>query len=244
MENGHQYMDHPSASLEIALVPISTRIDRLNDLIHSAKSACHNFSAYKLTKDESAAVCLYTIQRGGQSLSLVLNQALSSGIYAQIRPWFGFLKLFSTALEKIPTIKAIVWRGINTNIARNLRDNAEITWPNFSSCSFSSTMIRSLLDESSVLCSIEVINGKIIRDFARDTTQDEILLLPGTRLRVIEKKFDRSDNKQVLYLQQIHNDHSKAPTQTATSVSTIRKSSDVASSKHFNLFSYFLDRLS
>lgn len=233
-ENYYQYTDYSSLSLERALGPVSAHIDRLDDFINLAKSKCRNFSAYKLTKDESAAIYLYTIQRGNQNVHHVLNQALYLGMHSQIRPWFSFLKLFNTALEKLPTTTATIWRGVKANIVQNLRDNDEITWSNFSSCSFSSTVIRHLLDESSILCSIEAINGKRIRDFAYDTTQDEVLLLPGTRVRVKEKKLDRSTNKHVLYLEEILDDNSKTSTSTPTSVSTTRKSSSDASSKYFN----------
>jgi hypothetical protein len=235
-ENYYKYKDHPYLSLETALAPVASDSNQLEHFIKLAKSSCRSVPTYKLTKDESAAIYLYTHDWGNQSLHHILNRALNLEIYSLIRPWFGFLKLFMTALEKLPNNNTVIWRGVNIDIVKILRENDEITWWNFSSCSLSCTFIRQLLDENSVLCSIEAVNAKIVRDFVYDTTQNEVVLLPNTRLRVKSKKIDRPTGKFILCLEEISNDNSKIATSTTTSVSAISKSPNYDSSQYINYF--------
>ena len=230
LENYYEYMKHPSLSLERALASDLYCIDQLEDLIKLAKSSHRISATSKLTEDESAAICFYTIERSEQSVHFILNRAVYLGDYCLLKPWFGFLNLFHSALEKVPTIAGIIWRGIAADLVQYLQDNDEITWSTFSSCSFSCTMIRGILDESSVLCSINAVNGKSIRDFAYNSSQDEVLLLPGTRLRVKSKKIDRPTNKLILFLDEI------SDSKPRISTSTTKLSSSNDSSKHFYRF--------
>ena len=57
-----------------------------------------------LTPDESAAIYLYTIEWDihEHSLYVVLNQTLCLPDRTKLRPWFKYLKLFLTALFKLP----------------------------------------------------------------------------------------------------------------------------------------------
>ena len=231
--NHYQHMNHPVLSLEQALVPLSTHIYRLDQLLALAKSSYHSISSYKLTRDESVAIYLYTIERGDQSLHFSLSLALYSGRYLLIKPWHGFLSLFNAALTKLPSLKATIWRGVDFRVAGTLRDNEEITWSNFSSCSLSLSIIRDLLNADSILCSIEAINGKRIRDFAYNINQDEVLLLPGTRLRVKSKKIDRSTNKLILYLEEIPDGSPMISASSSTFASTTKLLSSDGSSRCF-----------
>jgi hypothetical protein len=57
-----------------------------------------------LTQDESASIYLYTMEwnETENSLYAVLNQALRTADRSKLRPWFKYLKLFFTALFKLP----------------------------------------------------------------------------------------------------------------------------------------------
>ncbi|CAF1230301.1 unnamed protein product [Rotaria sp. Silwood1] len=57
-----------------------------------------------LTRDESAAIHLYTLEWKGTSESLYshLNYVLRRGDQEELQPWLKYLKLFLTALVKIP----------------------------------------------------------------------------------------------------------------------------------------------
>jgi hypothetical protein len=227
----HDYMNYSLLPLERALMPVLTVVNRLDHYIKVAESCCHLPSRYNLTRDESAALYLYTREWGTQNLHHVLNQALMSGDYSLIRPWFEFLKLFNTALGKLPSVKGRIWRAVHVDIVHHFQQNEEITWWNVSSCSFSVVTIRRFLDHHSILCSIEVLNGKSVRDFTLDSTEDEVLLPPGTRLRVKDKKKDHSTGRYILSLEEISNDAYKTPLSTEKPISSTNKSPKVDSSK-------------
>ena len=60
------------------------------------------------------------------SLSIrLLNAALRIEDRSVLESWFGYLKLFDTALEKLPDQEESVWRGINANIVEKLQSGEE-----------------------------------------------------------------------------------------------------------------------
>ncbi|CAF1105620.1 unnamed protein product [Adineta ricciae] len=178
------YRKQPLLPLGIALESLVLSVEGLHQHMKTAETKRHHFSQYKLTGDESAAIYLYTSEWGEQSLHNLLNQTITSDRYGSIAPWFGFLKLLNTALEKLPSVKGVFFRAMRKDIANKIYKNREISWWNFSSCSYSSSFIRQLIDENLCLCSIEVLNGKNVRNFTANTGEDEVLLCPGTRLLI------------------------------------------------------------
>ncbi|CAF3896517.1 unnamed protein product, partial [Rotaria sp. Silwood1] len=48
----------------------------------------------------------------GKSLYELLNQALRTENRGELKTWFSYLKLFLTALHKLPSQSGTVWRGI------------------------------------------------------------------------------------------------------------------------------------
>ena len=57
-----------------------------------------------LTQDQSASIYLYTMEwnEPQDSLYVLLNQALCANDRSQLEPWNKYLKLFLTALSKLP----------------------------------------------------------------------------------------------------------------------------------------------
>ncbi|CAF3598743.1 unnamed protein product [Rotaria sp. Silwood1] len=98
------YWAYPLVSLEQALVPLLSEIEHLERSIEEAKRHCHYPSEHGLTHDESASIFLYTMEAGDYSLYRLLNKTLRDEDRHKIKPWFSFLKLFDTALSKLPTI--------------------------------------------------------------------------------------------------------------------------------------------
>ncbi|CAF3725903.1 unnamed protein product [Rotaria socialis] len=99
------YWDHPIWPFEKTMEPIKCQINRLDRFTKVAKQDCHFPSEHGLTRDESAAVYLYTMEWGDNSLYRVLNRALRSDDRDAVKPWFPFLRLFESALEKLPSVK-------------------------------------------------------------------------------------------------------------------------------------------
>lgn len=86
-----------------AIQPISKFFQQLEDYVHLALQNCQK-PADGLTQEESASIHLYTMEweDSDDSLYAVLNRTLRTPERQMIKPWFKYLKLFLTALFKLP----------------------------------------------------------------------------------------------------------------------------------------------
>ena len=96
------YQSHPLLPLRQALDPILPQIEGLGDYIKIARKECHFPSEEGLTRDESASIYIYTMEWGEKSLYRLLNDILRIKDRSVLAPWYGYLKLFNTALKKLP----------------------------------------------------------------------------------------------------------------------------------------------
>jgi len=122
------YHSEKIVTIDEALRSIQYQIDNLSYYIKIAKNHCHYPSEHGLSKDQSAAIYIYTMEWGDQTLYRVLNQALRSENRQLLKIWFPYLKLFNTALEKLPTVKEVVWRGVSLDIGKHFTENKLVTW--------------------------------------------------------------------------------------------------------------------
>ncbi|CAF2825906.1 unnamed protein product [Rotaria sp. Silwood2] len=182
------YAKEPLLSLEEAIKPVDDQLDDLDIMVDTAKQNSKK-PVDGLTRDESAAIHLYTMQWEEPNVSLytVLNRKLRSERREPLKPWFRYLKLVLTALFKLPSLKAVVWRGVLGNLSDQYDD--DVVWWGFSSCTESVDAMEQFIGKSGVrtLFNIECINGKAIRAHSHYKKENEILLLPGTYLRVVGK---------------------------------------------------------
>ncbi|CAF1555544.1 unnamed protein product, partial [Rotaria sp. Silwood1] len=88
-------------TLEKAVERIIPLVSDLADHVARAKQSCNQNSAL-ITWDESAAIYLYSMQTG---FFPMLNKALRDENRHVLKPWFAYLKLFITALEKLPSLE-------------------------------------------------------------------------------------------------------------------------------------------
>jgi hypothetical protein len=188
------YAYEPLLSLEEACEPIINIVPRLPAHIWIAKENSKN-PADGLTEDESAAIRLYTMEWDAgpdeprASLYAHLNRTLKLVDRTKLRPWFRYLKLFVTALAKLPSKPhQTVWRGVRKDQSADYPPGDEVTWWAFSSCTASLNVLESDLylgnAGTRTLFSIEIMNARTIRSHSHFTTEDEILLLPGTFFEV------------------------------------------------------------
>ncbi len=106
------YQRAPVVSLNDALEPIAQFFTEIDDIIWVAKQNCEK-PKEGLAQDESASIQLYTMQfPEGPSLFEVLNRTLRDHNRQGLIPWFKFLKIFMTALYKLPSYSGTVWRGV------------------------------------------------------------------------------------------------------------------------------------
>jgi hypothetical protein len=97
------YEGEPLVSLERACEPLHEIIDELDRNIFIAKKNSEQ-PADGLTQDESASIHLYTMEWvvSRDSLYAVLDRTLRKPERQLLKPWFKYLKLFLTALFKLP----------------------------------------------------------------------------------------------------------------------------------------------
>jgi hypothetical protein len=186
---GHQ--DQILVTLSGVIQPISPFFNEIEDNVFVALHNCQN-PADDLTQQESASIHLYTMQfDGGPSLYLLLNQSLRAENREELKPWFSFLKLFLTALHKLPSESKIVWRGVkNLDLSSNYKTGTKFAWWGVSACT---TYIK-VLESNTFLSkhglrtifSIECINGKSIANHSYfKNTEKEIIFMPGSYFEVI-----------------------------------------------------------
>ena len=139
------------------------------------------------TFDEAAAIQLYTQQT---CLYPRLNSALRDKSDPEnLKPVFPYLKLLLTGLNKLPLVRAKVYRGVCLDLHKqyNQLQGRVFTWWAFSSTTMSAKLMQSKLflgeKGDRTLFSIDAI-GVDIAAFSAFPDEQELLLLPGTSLKV------------------------------------------------------------
>jgi hypothetical protein len=213
LPSAYGYLDHKLLPLQEAIEPVLSQIHQLDRFVKTAKNECRFPSQHGLTRDESAAVYLYTIEGGENGFCQVLNRALRSENRPALKPWFAYLKkLFDTAVQKLPNLRTNVWRGVTRDIARNYKKDDEFTWWSISSCSTSVNVINDFLGPNSTLFLIEAVNGKAISSYTNYQGENEVILCPGTRFRVVTDALDRPP-LHLVHLREVSDDITyQAPT--------------------------------
>ncbi|CAF0831608.1 unnamed protein product [Adineta steineri] len=222
-------------SIEKALQPIESQIANLPAYIKVAKKYCHYPSEHGLTHDESASIYIYTMEWGEQSLYRVLNKTLRNENRHLCEVWFSYMKLFDTALNKLPTVKDVVWRGITADIGKFFIKNQIITWWSINSCSSSVNVIKRFLGngKNSTTLLIEALNGKKVSGYTKYESEDEIILTFGTEFRVKSNALDHPNGSYLVHLIEIddeNNDNNHAST-LASSINQMQLTTNQISSK-------------
>ena len=199
------YHSESVVSIEESLESIKPQIDQLSHYIKIAKEFCHYPSKHGLTKDQSAAIYIYTMEWDGKTIYRLLNQALRSEDRLGLNIWLPYIQLFNTALHLLPTVKESVWRGVSLNIGEMFVKDQILTWWSVNSCSSSVAVIERFLRNisNSTLFLIEVMNGKKIAGYTQYEEEDEIILPIGTRLRVKSNPLKRPDGSYTVHLIEI-----------------------------------------
>ncbi|CAM4847680.1 unnamed protein product [Rotaria magnacalcarata] len=165
------YLDAPQVSLEEAVEPIVDIIPNVFFHAQYAKRQCsHPLNA--LTPDESGCIYLYTIENIG--LYRKLNEAIQDKRRHALKRWLQS-----------------VWRGINQDITQDKSEQFEIgkilTLWRVTSCTLNIKVAQSFMHEKghNTLLMINCKNGKCIHNHSRYPSEKELILLPGTRLKVV-----------------------------------------------------------
>jgi hypothetical protein len=206
------YAEEPLLPLAEACAPL---IDIIHDMLVYVQMALDETPAEPpdgLTIDESAAIRLYTIEwaRPHRSLYSMLNRTLKKDSREHLRPYFRYMKLFLTALVKIPCIpQSTVWRGVTKNASAEFPPGTPVTWWAFSSCTTELTVLESNMylgnAGSRTLFSVEAINARSVRAHSYFDTEDEVLLPPGTHM-IVQSQFSPAPDLHIIHLKQVKPD--------------------------------------
>ncbi|CAF1376771.1 unnamed protein product [Rotaria sordida] len=196
------YEKEELVSLEEAVRPITALLYDLDTKVYIAKRNSQK-PADSLTCDQSASINLYTIEweEPHDSLYTLLNRTLRSAERKALKPWFSYLKLFLTALYKLPSVKGVIWRGIRDDVYDQY--NIDQVWWGVSSCTETMQVMERFVGRSGVrtLFTIECISGKAIGAHSFFKNENEIVLMPGTYLRVVAK-WSPSENLYMIHLRE------------------------------------------
>lgn len=181
------YLQVELVSLENSLSNLHSRIPNLENSIHYAKMNCYYPKESKLTRDESAAIYIYTMEWpvNKDSLYVQFNAALRSKNSSKMEIWLHYLKLLMKALDKIESIQIRVHRGIKDNLDHlYMRKGKSFVWGSLTSCSrnvkTATDFSKNKTGEGSVF-TIDTIHGKDIALFSCLKNEAEVVLCPGTR---------------------------------------------------------------
>ena len=180
------YEESPLLTLEEAVEKIIPLVSDVMDYVSTAKKKFNRHSDL-LTRDESAAIYLYSMLTPFFSC---LNETLRNKNRDAVKSWFAFLKLFITALRKLPSCSRTVYRGVKANVLSNFVERAVHTWRSVNSCSAKFNVAGMFAGENGTVFCIQSIYGKNIAAYSANPKEEEFILLPGTRLRVVSKEED------------------------------------------------------
>lgn len=191
------------------LVPLDKAIESIKALLHNidvmVDIALKNSTTplNGLTVDEAAAIHLYTMQwpEPYDSLYHLMNRKLRSADRNELTPWFSFLKLFLTALFKLPPVKSTLWRAIKGSVFDQYEKNK--IWWGVSSCTTNRETAERFVGNSHerTIFKIDCICGRSVESYSYFQHEEEIILLPGTYLNVV-KKWIESEGVYMIELQE------------------------------------------
>lgn len=198
----------PVVSLEEATQPLIPHVPELKRMVDIAYKNDVQ-SDYGLTADESSSIALYTVEWSPpkNSFYIILNETLrNSDREKLLPPWLLFLKLFMTALSKLPqTGTRTIYRGVNLDLMSKYRQGTKIVWWGFSSCTTNAEVLENnlFLDKNSArtIFTIECDTGKDIRKHSYYQKEDEILLIPGIEFEVVSS-MNMGDQHAVIQLKE------------------------------------------
>ncbi|CAF1049758.1 unnamed protein product [Adineta steineri] len=204
----HGYYDLPVLSLEEATEKLIKVIPDIAAYVATAKKDCNKESTL-LTVDESAAIYLYTM---ASPVVWYLNDAFQTEKRRVLKPWLSYLKLFVNAIEKLPSTTKTLWRSLATDNPLIFYEGAAYTWWNITSCSLNVKMTQYYLNRQiATVFAINAINAKDISKFSAYPDEQEVVLIPGTRLSVVGGPLHFRDHFTIVHMQEEEN---SSPTQT------------------------------
>ena len=184
------FANMPVVSLEEAIKPLVDLVPKIERNAYFAKESCQE-PEDGLTSDESASIMLYTFESKPHenSLYVILNTTLRSPQREELlEPWLLYLRLFVTALTRLPSQHRFVNRGVKVDLRPQYPIGKSIVWWGFSSCTTSIGVLECAhffgKSGTRTLFQIECHSGKDVKNHSSMQHEDEILLLPARQFLV------------------------------------------------------------
>lgn len=203
------YENMPLVSLEESVMPLVVIIPNIHTYVYMAKENSSMSSTEGLTLDESASICLYSMEwePHDQCFSHVLNQSLRSKDRQKLNSWCLYLKLMLTALSHLPSIAdEKIYRGIKLDLSADYPQGKKFIWWGFSSCTASLSVLQSIkfIGQTGVrtMFIIECQSGKNISQHTYFQSEEEVLIPPATRF-VVTSCEHHSNGLHMIYLKEI-----------------------------------------
>ena len=193
---GYQHL--PVMKLEKAVESIVPIVPGLECYVAEAKEQCYRMST-DLTRDESAAIYLYTMPI---PFFPKLNEDLRAKNRDALKPWFAYLRLLISALEKLPSAVMTIWRGVGDNVSTTFVNNGEEIWWSINSCSKNLKVVGQYIQGTGTVFAINTLHGKDISAYSAFEVEEEVALMPGTRLRISYSPFDFEGRLFIVHLKE------------------------------------------
>jgi hypothetical protein len=201
------YRNLPLVQLKEAVESIVFCCPDIQRRVYIAKENCQNPSD-GLNQNESASIYLYTMEwePREQCLYYVLNATLRTENRQKLTPWLLYLKLILTALDKLPSEKQTIWRGVKCNLNQEYEIKQRYVWWSLSSCTASISILESNQflgrEGPRTLFNIECQSGKMIKSHSCIHMEDEFLLPPAVQIEVVSK-LDPGDGLTIIHVKQV-----------------------------------------
>lgn len=226
------YAKMPLVPLEVAVEPLVPILPEVQSHAYVAKQRCKT-PADGLTQDESASIMLYTMgwEPIDECLYVVLNNTLRlSDRQQKLRPWYLFLRLFLSALFRLPLIETMAYRGVQLDLSKRYIQGETIVWWGFSSCTKTIGVLQSEMflgkKRTRTMFHIQCKSARDIRKHSYYPSEDEVLLLAASQFQVVSC-LDQGN----LHLIQLLETTPPFPLLQRVSVDTSETTSPISSSK-------------
>ncbi|CAF3640129.1 unnamed protein product [Adineta steineri] len=191
------YQDLSDVTLEKAVENVEFCVPGVKAFASKATKECYKRNT-ELTLDEAAAIYLYTMPN---SFHTTLNDRLRAENRDELAPWLAFLKLFITALEKLPSLAITVWRGVAEDISSAFFEEFEQIWWTVNSCSTDLNVIQGYINMNAgtgTVFAIETLHGKDVSKYsAFGAAEREVILMPGTRVHLQSLPLEIKDGLRI-----------------------------------------------
>jgi hypothetical protein len=125
-----------------------------------------------------------------------------------MKPWFKYLKLLKSALDKLPDVNKQIWQriGRNEEHEKTLKKDQSQLYTCMSSCWPLYEDAKHDLNQTSVSKTIfvgyEFVNGKDVTDYTEGRTK-EVMIWPGAKIYVMKVVDDEEDGSTKAYIKRL-----------------------------------------